>query len=78
MDEMGFFFRALLDSTSSHVEQSCKGGKQGKDRIIVVLTCFALGKKLSPWIINKSNNPRAFHEQDISKLKVKYTNNAKA
>jgi hypothetical protein len=38
MDETGFFFRALLDSTLSHVKQSCKGGKQGKDQIIVVLT----------------------------------------
>jgi hypothetical protein len=44
----------------------------------VVLTCSALGEKLPPWIIGKSKNPRAFHGQDMSKLKVKYTNNAKA
>jgi hypothetical protein len=55
-----------------------KGGKQGKDQIIAVLTCSALGEKLSPWIIDKSKNPRAFHGQDMSKLKVKYTNSAKA
>jgi hypothetical protein len=78
MDETGFFFRALLDSTLSHVKQSCKGEKQGKDRITVVLTCSTLGKKLSPWIIGKSKNPRAFCGQDINKLKVKYTNNMKA
>jgi hypothetical protein len=42
MDETGFFLRALPDSTLSHVKQSCKGGKQGKDRITVVLTCSAL------------------------------------
>ncbi len=78
MDETGFFFHVLLDSTLSHVKQSCKGGKQGKDRITVVLTCSTLGEKLSPWIIGKSKNPRTFHKQDMNKLKVKYTNNAKA
>jgi len=56
----------------------CRGGKQEKDQIIAVLTCSALGEKLSTWIIDKSKNPRAFHGQDMSKLKVKYTNNAKA
>ncbi len=44
----------------------------------MVLTCSALGEKLPPWIIGKSKNPRAFHRQDTNKLKVKYTNNAKA
>ncbi len=78
MDETGFFFCALPNSTLSHVKQSCKGGKQGKDRIIVVLTCSTLGEKLPPWIIGKSKNPRAFCKQDMSKLKVKYINNAKA
>ncbi len=78
MDEMGFFFRVLPDSTLSHVKQSCKGGKQGKDRIIVVLTCSAMGEKLPPWIIGKSKNPKAFREQDMSKLKIKYTNSVKA
>jgi len=78
MDETGFFFRVLPYSTLSHVKQSCKGGKQGNDRIIVVLMCSALGEKLPPWIIDKSKNPRTFCEQDMSKLKVKYTNNAKA
>jgi hypothetical protein len=47
MDETGFFFRVLPDSILSHVKQSCKGGKQGKDRITMVLTCSALGEKLS-------------------------------
>jgi hypothetical protein len=78
MDETGFFFRALPNSTLSHVKQSCKGGKQRKNRITVVLTCSALGEKLLPWIIGKSKNLKAFRGQDISKLKVKYTNSAKA
>jgi hypothetical protein len=78
MDETGFFFLALPDSTLSHGKQSCKGGKQGKDRITMVLTCFALGEKLPPWIIDKSKNTRTFREQDMSKLKVKYTNSVKA
>ncbi len=78
MYEIGFFFRALPDSTLSHVKQLCKGGKQGKDRITMVLTCSALGEKLPPWIISKSKNPRAFREQDMSKLKVKYTKSSKA
>jgi hypothetical protein len=78
MDETCFFFHALPDSTLNHVKQLCKAGKQAKDRIIVVPTCSALGEKLPPWIISKSKNPRAFHKQDMSKLKVKYTNIAKA
>jgi hypothetical protein len=44
----------------------------------MVLTCSTLGEKLPPWIISKSKNPRAFRGQDMSKLKVKYTNSAKA
>jgi len=40
--------------------------------------CSTLGEKLPPWIIGKSKNPRAFRGQDMSKLKVKYTNSAKA
>ncbi len=43
----------------------------------MVLTCYALGEKLSPWIISKSKNPRTSHGQYMNKLKVKYTNSAK-
>jgi len=78
MDETGLFFYALPDSTLSHVKQLCKGGKQGKDWITVVLACSALGEKLLPWMIGKSKNPRAFRRQDMSKLKVEYINSAKA
>ncbi len=78
MDEIDFFFRALPDSTLSHVKQSCKGGKQGKNQITVLLTCSALGEKLPPWINGKSKNPKTFRGQDMSKLKVKYKNSAKA
>jgi hypothetical protein len=78
MDETSFFFRALPNSTLSHVKQSCKGGKQGKDRITMILTCSALGEKLPPWITDKSKNPKAFRGQNMNKLKVKYTNSAKA
>ncbi len=78
MDETGFFFRVLPNSTLSHVKQLCKGGIQGKDRITVVRTCSALGEKLPPWIISKSKNPKPFRGQDMSKLKVKYINSAKA
>ncbi len=60
MDETSFFFYALLDSTLSHAKQSCKGGKQGKDWIIMVLMCSAHGEKLPPWIIGKSKNLRTF------------------
>jgi hypothetical protein len=37
-----------------------------------------MGEKLPPWIIGKSKNPRTFRGQDMNKLKVKYTNSAKA
>ncbi|KAL2611635.1 hypothetical protein R1flu_023327 [Riccia fluitans] len=69
MDETGFFFRALSDSTLNHAKQSCKGGKQGKDRVTVVLTCSAMGEKLPPWISGKSKNPRSFRGQDMTQLK---------
>ena len=72
MDETGFFFRALPDSTLSHIKDSCKGGKQGKDRVTVALTCSAMGEKLPPWIIGKSKNPRSFRGQDMTKFKIKY------
>ena len=78
MDETGFFFRALPDSTLNHVAESCKGGKQGKDRVTVALTCSAMGEKLPPLIIGKSKNPRAFRGIDTSKFKAKYLNSAKA
>lgn len=78
MDETGFFFRALPDSSLNHVKELCKGGKQGKDRVTVALTCSAMGEKLSPWIIGKSKNPRSFRGQDLTKFKVKYANSAKA
>ena len=77
MDETGFF-RCLPDSTLSHVSESCKGGKQGKNRLTVVLTCSALGEKLKPMIIGKSKNPRCFRGSNLSTLHAEYYSSVKA
>lgn len=77
MDETSFFFRDLPDSTLNHVADSCKGGKQGKDRVTVALTCSTMGEKLPPWIIGKSKNPCSFWNVDMSKFKAKYLSSAK-
>ena len=78
MDETGLFFRCLPDSTLSHVSDTCKGGKQGKNRLTVVLTCSALGEKLKPMIIGKSKNPRCFRGIDLSCVGVEYHSSCKA
>ena len=65
MDETGYFYRALSNSTLNKVSQKCKGGKLAKDRITVALTCSAAGEKLKPLVIGKSKNPRCFLNVNI-------------
>ena len=78
MDETGFFFRCLPDSTLSHVSEACKGGKQGKNRLTVALTCSAVGEKLVPMIIGKSKKPRCFRGFDLSFVDADYYSSSKA
>ena len=78
MDETGFFFRCLPDSTLSHVSESCKGGKQGKNKLTVALTCSTVGEKLVPMILGKSKKPRCFRGFDLSSVDADYHSSSKA
>ena len=78
MDETGYFYRALPNSTLNQVSKSCKGGKLAKDRVTVALTCSAAGEKLQPLIIGKSKKPRCFRNIDLSRLGVVYKSSSKA
>jgi hypothetical protein len=78
MDETGYFYRALPNSTLERVSKSCKGGNLAKDRITVALTCSALGEKLPPLVIGKSKNPRCFRNKDLSSLGITYNSSTKS
>jgi len=78
MDETGYFFRALPDSTLSHIGDKCIGGRNAKDRLTVVLTCSAAGEKLPPMLIGKSKKPRCFTGVDLKKYNIEYNSSPKA
>ena len=48
------------------------GTKQSKDRVTVLLTCSATGKKLDPLFIHKYENPRALKNINKKTLPVDY------
>ncbi len=76
MDETGYFFRALPNRSLAMKKVDCKGGKLAKDRITVALTCSALGEKLPPIVIGKSQKPRCL--RGVALEKVVYRNCPKA
>jgi len=78
MNETGYFYHALPNSTLNQVSKSCKGGKLAKDRVTVALTCSAAGEKLQPLIIGKSKKPCCFRNIDLSRLGVVYRSSSKA
>ena len=59
-------------------DQSCKGGKNAKDRLTIMIACSSTGEKLKPLVIKKSFNPRCFKNVDKSSLQVTYFSNKKA
>jgi hypothetical protein len=60
-DETGLFFRLLPRKTLSLKGDPCNGGKNSKERIMVLLACNADGTdKLPPLVIGKSEYPRYF------------------
>ena len=52
-DETGLFYRALPDKTLAVKDQSCKGGKNAKERLTVMFACSSTGEKLKPLVIGK-------------------------
>ena len=77
-DETGLFFRTLPNRSLVVRKDSCKGGKQSKQRITVLLAASAMGEKLKPLVIGKSANPRCFKGVNKTALGVQYEANKKA
>ena len=77
-DKTGLFFRALPSCSLVNKTDSRKGGKQSKERIMVLLASSATGEKLQPLVIGKSTNPRCFRGIDKVLLGVRYEANRKA
>ena len=59
-DETSLFYWALPDKTLGVKDQSCKGGKNAQDRLIIMFACSSTGEKLLQLVIEKSYNPRCF------------------
>jgi hypothetical protein len=76
-DETGLFFRLPPNKTLSLKGDPCNGGKNSKERIMVLLDCNGDGTdKLPPLVIGKSENPRCF--KNVRQLPTKYVANRKA
>ena len=60
MDEMGSFWRGLLEKSLSEKGRRCTGGKQAKQRITWMFFVNVSGKKEDPVVIGKSANARCF------------------
>lgn len=77
-DETAFFFRAIPKKTLHKKGEKCFGGKHSKERLTVLLCCFADGTFLKPLVIGKSENPRCFKNIKKQNLPVSWYANKKA
>lgn len=77
-DETGLFFRALPSKTLALKSDKCIGGKQSKERLIVLVCGFADGKLEKPLVIGKSLKPRCFKNLYVRDLPVEWRANKKA
>lgn len=77
-DETAFFFRALPQKTLHKKGEKCFGGKHSKERLTVLLCCFADGQFEKPLVIGKSNNPRCFKNIKKENLPVTWRFNKSA
>lgn len=75
-DETALFYRML--PTKSFVEKgdTCKGTKQSKERLSVLVACSMSGERLPLLVIGKSKNPRCF--KGIKNLPTAYDANKNA
>lgn len=66
--------------TKSYVtkDDDCKGSKQRKERVTILLCCSLLGEKYSPLIISKSKSPRCMRNFDIKNINVQYLSSKNA
>ena len=59
--------------------QKCYNGEKSKERLTILFTCNSTGtEKLTPVVIGKSENPRAFKNVNKANLGVYYRSNTKA
>lgn len=77
-DETGLFYRAIPKKTICLKGEKCHGGKQSKERLTVMLCCFADGTFEKPIVIGKSQKPRCFKKMNVDKLPVIWKANKKA
>lgn len=77
-DETGLFYRALPKTSMVQKNDTRKGLKTVKERITVLLACSAMGEKLKPLVINRSETPRYLKNMDKKSLPVLYRWNRKS
>ncbi|XP_042901996.1 tigger transposable element-derived protein 4-like [Parasteatoda tepidariorum] len=60
-DETGLFYQCLPDKTAMFKDEACRGGKQSKARLTLLLAANEAGtEKLPPLMIGRSEKPRCF------------------
>jgi len=77
-DECGLFFKAMPKYSLIQKGDTCKSGKQSKERLTVLFATSMTGEKLAPLVIGKSLNPRCFKTINKNKLPVAWRANKKA
>jgi len=63
MDETRFFWKGVPNRSLVLQGEKCKAGKLAKERLTIALLCLAIGEKIKPLVIGKSQMPRAFNKQ---------------
>ena len=76
-DETGLFYRLHSDKTLEFKGVDCHGGKQSKERLIVMVCANMTGsEKLKLFVVGKSRKPHCF--KNVKTLPTDYTANKKA
>lgn len=78
IDETALFFRSIPNKTLYPKGEKCFGGKQSKERLSLLLCCFADGKFEKPLVIGKAQNRRCFKNILKENLPVVWKANKKA
>ena len=71
-DETGLFFKTATDRSLVLPGDDGHGHKKFKDRVTVMLCCNMMGEKCKPWVIGKSENPRALKGANRAAMPVRY------
>ena len=77
-DETGLLFRVLPNKTLSFKGEKCRGGKNSKERLTVLLCCNAEGDFTKTLVIGRSKKPRCFKNISTESLPVLWKYNNKA